>query len=120
MVSDDPQRRKEALAEAEDVLAGGNCIAHNHMWFYRFAIDSALADHAWDEAERYAGALDAFTQAERIPWADLHIKRGRLTVAVGRDPENAQARQELTELRDMADAVGQFAAAAQMAEILGH
>ena len=120
VVSDDPQRRKDALAEAEDVLAGGNCIAHNHMWFYRFAIDSALADGAWDEAERYAGALDAFTEAERIPWADLHIKRGRLMAALGRDPGNAQARRELSELRELANAVGQLAAAAQMAEILGY
>jgi tetratricopeptide (TPR) repeat protein len=120
IVSDDPQRRKDALAEGEEVLAGGHCIAHNHMWFYRFAIDSALADHAWDEAERYADALDALTAAERIPWADLHIKRGRLTAALGRDPGNAQARQELTELRDLANAVGQLAAATQMAEILGH
>ena len=120
IASDDPQRRKDALAEGEAVLAGGHCIAHNHMWFYRFAIDSALADHAWGEAERYANALDAFTAAERIPWADLHIKRGRLMAALGRDPGNAQARQELTELRELANAVGQLAAGAQMAEILGY
>lgn len=120
MVSDNPQRRRDALAEGEEVLAGGHCIAHNHMWFYRFAIDSALADHDWDEAERYANALDVFTEAERIPWADLHIKRGRLMAALGRDPGNAQTRAELTELRELANAVGQLAAAAKIAEILDH
>jgi class 3 adenylate cyclase/tetratricopeptide (TPR) repeat protein len=118
VISDDPRRRQDALAEGEEVLAGGHCIAHNHMWFYRFAIDSALADQAWEEAERYADALDAFTEAERIPWADLHIKRGRLTAALGRDPADAQARHELTELRDQASAVGQLAVAAELAEIL--
>lgn len=120
VVSDDPRRRKESLAEGEKVLAGGHCIAHNHFWFYRDAISSALLDQAWDDAERYADALDAFTEAERIPWADLHIKRGRLMAALGREPGNVQARKDLTELRELATEVGQLAAAGEIAEILGH
>lgn len=118
VVSDDAQRRKSALAEGEEVLAGGHCISHNHLWFYCHAIDSSLADHAWDAAERYASALDEYTQAERIPWADLHIERGRLSAALGRDPASESARQKLSDLQTRASAVGQLAAAAQMAEIL--
>ena len=120
VVSDDPQRRKDALAKGEEVLAGGHCIAHIHFWFYRFAIDSALADGDWDAAERYAAALDAFTEAERLPWVDLHIQRGRLMAALRRDPGNAQIREELRELRDQASAVGQLAVVGEMAEILDH
>ena len=118
VVSDDPKRRKDALTEGEDVLAGGHCIAHNHFWFYREAIDSALADGDWDNAERYAGALEAFTEAERLPWADLHIERGRRIAALGRDPGNIQARKDLRALRDLASAAGQLAVAAEMAEIM--
>jgi tetratricopeptide (TPR) repeat protein len=120
VVSDDPKRRKDALAEGEDVLAGGHCIAHNHFWFYREAIDSALADGDWDAAERYAGAFDAFTQAEPLPWTDLHIQRGRLLAALGRDPGDNQARTELQALRDQASAAGQLAVAGEMAEFLDH
>ncbi|MCZ6846331.1 MAG: AAA family ATPase [Alphaproteobacteria bacterium] len=120
IVSDDTQRRKDALAEGEEVLASGKCIAHNHLWFYRDAVDSALADNNWDAAERYADALDALTEAERIPWADLHIKRGRLIAELGRDPGNAQTRSELEALRDLAGGAGQLAVANEMAEILAH
>ena len=120
VISDDPLRRKDVLAEGEAVLAGGHCIAHNHFWFYRDAIDSALADHAWDDAERYAGALDAYTEDERIPWVDLHIKRGRLMAGLGRDRGNANLRRDLAALHDLADAAGQRAVAAEMAEVLAH
>ena len=120
IVSDDPQRRKDVLAEGEDVLAGGHCIAHNHLWFYRDAISSTLSDQAWDHAARYADALDAFTEAERIPWADLHIQRGRLLAALGRDSGNDQVRKELSDLRALASAAGQSAAAAEIAESLDH
>ncbi len=118
VVSGDLQRRKDARAEAEEVLAGGHCISHNHLWFYRDAISSALADENWDEAERYAAALEAFTQVEPLPWADLHIQRGRLVAALGRDPENAQIRAELEALRDQARAVGHLAVAGELAKIL--
>jgi len=120
VISDDPQQRKHALAEGADVLAGGRCIAHNHLWFYRFAIDSSLADQAWDAAEKYADALDAFTEAERIPWADLQIKRGRLLAAFGRDPANTQVRADLGALQNLASEVGQLAIEAELAEILAH
>jgi hypothetical protein len=64
--------------------------------------------------------LDAYTEAERIPWADLHIQRGRLLAALGRDPGDNQARTELQALRDQASAAGQSAVAGEMAEILDH
>ncbi len=118
MVSDVPQRCKDALAEGEEVLAGGKCIAHNHFWFYRFAIDSSLADGEWNAAERYADALAAFTEAEGTPWTDLHIARGRLRAALGRDPDNAQARGELTKLCESARAAGQLEIVDEMAELL--
>lgn len=118
MVSDDPQRRKDALAEGEAVLAGGHCIAHNHFWFYRYAIDSTLADENWDATDRYADALGAYTAAEPIPWADLHIKRGRLLAALGRNPEDARARDELGTLCESAKDAGQLAILAEMAEVL--
>ena len=118
VISEDLQHRKDALAEGEAVLAGGHCIAHNYLWFYRFAIDSALADSDWEAAERYAVSLDAFTEAERIPWVDLHIQRGRLLAALCRDAQNAQTRSELEVLRGLAVAAGQLAIADEMAKIL--
>jgi hypothetical protein len=54
----DSRERQAALAEAEALLAKG-AVSHNHLWFYRDAIDASLQARDWSEAERYAGLLEA-------------------------------------------------------------
>jgi hypothetical protein len=81
--------RRAALVEAEALLAAGS-LGHNHLLFYRDAIDSALGAGEWSEAERYAAALEAYTQPEPLPWADFFSVRGRALAAFGagrRDPD---------------------------------
>jgi len=45
-----------ALAAGEALLAKG-AFGHNHFWFRRYAIESALLREDWTEAERQADAL---------------------------------------------------------------
>ena len=52
-LTEDPTERTKAFKEAEHFLDSG-CVAHNHFWFARTAIDHALMIDEWDEAERYA------------------------------------------------------------------
>ena len=97
--------RRGALAEGEAVLARG-CNAHNHLWFYRDAIDACLGAGDWDAAERYAAALAAYTAAEPLPWSDFIVARGRALAAQGSGNADAEVAAELTRLRDDARRIG--------------
>jgi len=77
------EERRGALTEGELQIASG-CVGHNQLRFYPDAIDVALELSDWDEADRYASQLAAYTSAEPLPWSDFFIDRGRVLVAVGR------------------------------------
>ncbi len=79
----EPAESRTALAEAEPILKQG-CVGHNYFWFYRDATEHSLQRQGWDEALRYAQALDDYTVAERLPWSDLVIARGRALARHGR------------------------------------
>lgn len=81
--TEDPGECKKALAEAESILDSG-CVAHNHIWFARTAIDHALRIGDWEQAERYATRLEVFTRVQPLPWSDFLIARGRALAAFGR------------------------------------
>jgi len=83
----DAAERRAALAEGEALLAEGS-ISHNHLWFYREAIEAALLEADYEAVERYAQAFEAYTRPEPLPWADFLIARGRALAAfaaVGRN-----------------------------------
>ena len=75
MFTNDPVQRREALAEAEALLNAG-CVSHNHFLFYDLAMEISLQLGAWDEVDRYAEALQAYSQAEplgRIDFLSLEV-----------------------------------------------
>jgi ATP/maltotriose-dependent transcriptional regulator MalT len=82
--------RRRALRDGEALLREPS-IAHCHIAFYRHAIDSALDEHEWSEAERYASLLEAFLAAEPLPLIDLVVARGRALAAAGRDAGDTRA-----------------------------
>lgn len=117
----DPARRRRALEEGEALLAQG-CVSHCHLDLYEAAIEVSLHAGRWDEAERYADALDRYTQGERFPWADFQIRRARVLAAWGRSsgatdgadaagprvPGAAGVHAQLMALRNEAIAAGMF------------
>jgi tetratricopeptide (TPR) repeat protein len=105
LVQDDGERRR-LLAAAERLLAEG-CIGHTHLEFYPVAIDIALVQHEWSEAERYANALEDYTRAEPLPWSRFYVARGRSLAGAGRGSSD---RARLAELREEALALGYVAA----------
>jgi tetratricopeptide (TPR) repeat protein len=91
---DDPAARRAALDEGEGLLPGGS-VGHNHLQFYRDAIDTALDLTDWELAERYAQALEDYAAAERLPWCTLFAARGRALAAWGRGRRDGETRQAL-------------------------
>lgn len=76
---DDPRERRECLAEGEALLARG-AVGHNHLWFYRDAIEVMLDCGDRGGALRYAAALEAYCSSEPLPWATLFSRRARVLV----------------------------------------
>ena len=105
VASDDDAETSRHLAEGERLLAEG-CVNHNHITFYPDAMKVSLARSDWDEAERYAGALEAYTSAEPLPYTDFMIARGRALAAFGRGKRDDATMRELKRLRDEAARVG--------------
>jgi hypothetical protein len=90
--------RDRLLAEGELLLRQGS-VGHNHLWFYRDAIEAMLVAGDAAGALRYSAALETYTASEPLPWADLFVARGRALASVlqGRDP--TAIRRELSNLR---------------------
>jgi class 3 adenylate cyclase/tetratricopeptide (TPR) repeat protein len=101
----DPAARRAALAEGEEILQKG-AVGHNHLWFLRYAIEASLDSREWESAERYSGALEAYTRPEPLPWSDFCIARGRALAAFGRGERCAALTAEIRRLRGDAERLG--------------
>ncbi len=101
----DPERRRAALDEGEELLRHG-ATGHNYLWFYRDAMEACLQNHEWESVERYAKALEDYTSTEPLPWSAFFIARGRVLVAFGRGRRDDDIRLELRRLRDEAAEAG--------------
>jgi tetratricopeptide (TPR) repeat protein len=77
---DDDVERARLLVEGADLLRRG-AVGHNHLWFYRDAIDAMLSVRDPAGALRYIEALEQYTRAEPLPWAQLFAARGRVLAA---------------------------------------
>ncbi len=104
-ITTDDEERRAALAEGERLLAAGS-ISHNHFWFYQAAIDSALERGEWQEAERCADALAAYTSGEPLPYLDGFVARGKALAAFGRGRRDRALRDALQGARAQAEALG--------------
>ncbi|HVR67105.1 MAG TPA: adenylate/guanylate cyclase domain-containing protein [Verrucomicrobiae bacterium] len=108
-ITPDAKRRSEALAEAEEILSKG-ALKHNHLWFYREAIEVSLESGEWSEARRYAEAMEACFLDEPTPWSSFFASRGRALAAWGEDACDAANLVELKRLRGEGDRMGYLAA----------
>jgi class 3 adenylate cyclase/tetratricopeptide (TPR) repeat protein len=105
LATEDRDERRRLLAQAEDLLAQGS-VGHNHLMFYRDAIDVCLADRDWDGAERYAGLLEDFVRPEPFLWGGYFAARGRALAAAGRGRRDPEILAELARLCEQAERAG--------------
>jgi class 3 adenylate cyclase/tetratricopeptide (TPR) repeat protein len=109
--------RRRALEEGEELLRGGS-VGHNHLRFYRHAIEASLNARWWDAAEHYAQALEDYTRPEQVPWADFWIAWGRALVMHGREPSSAASMGNLKRVLDEAHRIGMRPAIAALRRAL--
>ena len=91
---DDPVERATLLAEGKEILRRG-AVGHNHLWFYRDAIEALLTAGDGAGALEYVAALEDFTRAEPLPWSDLFAARGRLLAGAARGTLDDGRREDL-------------------------
>ena len=101
---EDPAERAKFLAEGEAMLKRGS-VGHNHLWFYRDAIEANLAGRDADGALHYVRALEDYTHDEPLPWAEIFAARGRALVNALRGMDEAVA-VTLREIRDALQRAG--------------
>jgi hypothetical protein len=97
--TDDPEERRRCLEEGQRILDAG-CPAHNHMFYYRGAIETALHVQDWAGAVRYADRLEQHFSEETIPFAGYSAARARVLAAVGQGRRDSALWSELKELTD--------------------
>jgi len=101
LLAEDPDERRRALEEGEALLRAG-AVGHNHLWFYRDAMEAALRAKDWEGAQRFAAALEDYTRAEPLPWSDFVITQARTRAALGRGQRDPALVARLDLLRDEA------------------
>ncbi|MDE2603671.1 MAG: AAA family ATPase, partial [Bradyrhizobium sp.] len=102
---EEPAERRHFLAEGKSMLARG-AVAHNHLWFYRDAIEGLLSLGDAEGALEYVGALEAYTCAEPLPWAEVFATRARALAAALGGETNELQRDDLVRVRDTLKRVG--------------
>jgi DNA-binding SARP family transcriptional activator len=91
--------RRELLARGESLL-GPDSISHNHLEFYREAIDVAIEEAWWSDVRRYADALEAYTRSQPLPWTALIIDRARALADRADAPSSRATRARLERVHD--------------------
>jgi hypothetical protein len=94
----DPAERAALLAEGKDMLGRG-AVGHNHLWFYRDAIEALISAGDGAGALAYVAALENYTRAEPLPWSNLFAIRGRLLASAARDNIDDGRRGDLDRIR---------------------
>ncbi|WP_321934682.1 adenylate/guanylate cyclase domain-containing protein [Paraburkholderia sp. J8-2] len=97
---DEHDERLRLLAEGEDLLRRG-AVGHNHLWFYRDAIEAMLAARDPAGVLRYVSALESYTRREPLPWANLFAARGRALAGALHERADEAARCELARVRSV-------------------
>jgi tetratricopeptide (TPR) repeat protein len=94
----DPAERVALLAEGKEMLGRG-AVGHNHLWFYRDAIEAMLAAGDGASALGYVVELEDYTRAEPLPWSGLFAARGHALAGVARGKMDDAMRNELVRIQ---------------------
>jgi tetratricopeptide (TPR) repeat protein len=95
---DEKVERARLLEEGEALLRLG-AVGHNHLWFYRDAIEAMLTAGDVPGMLRYVKELENYTQREPLPWSQLFAARGRALARALQDPAGEPTLRELARVR---------------------
>ena len=105
-LAEDTREEREAALAAGEALLGKGAVGHNHFWFRRCAIESALLLEDWDEAERQAEILLRRMAEEPLPYASCLATRARVLARRGRGDATDADEKELEQTQAIAAAAG--------------
>ena len=69
-------------------------------------MEACLVAGEFESVAHYADMLEAFTHAERLPWSDFFIARGRALSRAAEAPEDGSLRDQLQALIETTKRVG--------------
>ncbi|MGB7101226.1 MAG: adenylate/guanylate cyclase domain-containing protein, partial [Xanthobacteraceae bacterium] len=101
----DPAERAALLAQGKEMLGRG-AVGHNHLWFYRDAIEAMLAAGEAANALTYVAGLEDYVRDEPLPWSSLFAARGRAVAAVLQGSADDLVRHELVRVRSGLQSAG--------------
>lgn len=104
-VTDDPKKREWALQEGESLLSD-KALSHNHLMFYRYAIESCLTSKQFDQARYFMNALERYTATEPLPWSEFFIKRADCLIRSAQGQTGKALENDLNSLITQATQVG--------------
>ena len=105
LATEDIELRRSAMDEAEALLADFS-TSHNYLGFYEMAMEVCIQMAAWDEADRYAEALEKYMSNEPMPHSHFLIARGRALTSHGRGNRDQATMHELQRLYDEVGKLG--------------
>lgn len=117
-VTSDRDRAEDAIVRAQALLRAG-AVSHNHLYFYRDAIDAMLRFEQPGRAEEFADALEDYTRDEPLPWSRFFVTRGRLLAAYHRADRDSSTLEALGDLHLQAQHIGLHLASYALAQALG-
>jgi class 3 adenylate cyclase/tetratricopeptide (TPR) repeat protein len=95
---EDEAERDRLLAEAAELLHHGS-VGHNHLWFYRDAMEAMLAAGNAAAALRYADQLEGYAASEPLPWTEIFVARCRALAAAQFGSADERVRPDLARIR---------------------
>jgi tetratricopeptide (TPR) repeat protein len=105
-LAEDTREEREAALAAGEALLGKGAVGHNHFWFRRCAIESALLLEDWDEAERQAERLLRRMAEEPLAYASCLATRARVLARRGRGDATDADEKEFEQTQAIAAAAG--------------
>ncbi len=112
-ITQDANKRTWALQEGEKLLSE-QALSHNHLHFYRYAIESCLDTKDFDRTQYYMDALGRYTAAEPLPWSEFIIHRAKALIRMGQGETGVELKHDLQELITQADQAGFIESKASM------
>lgn len=103
-----PGEDRKALWDEADAMLEAGCPGHNHLRFYRDAIDQSVLDGDWDNADFYCDKLETVTRDEPLSWSEFALARGRLLTRLGGGERGDALHAELEALAKECEALGQL------------
>ena len=112
-ITDNPDKRAKYLLEGEKLLSK-QALSHNHLMFYRYAIESCLDTKDFGKVQYYIDALRDYTADEPLPWSDFFIQRAGILIRVGKGETGDKLKHDLEDIISQADPAGLIEAKASL------